>query len=249
MPSGPVSGDDGANPAPLRGRRPGLAARVEDWLLVGWVALAAPLLSRTEGGAGPFDGGQPVQGGLRLLAVGLALAALVARRTAGPGATEPSILQRGAVGPLVGGLLLIAGGGWAALGGAPEAATTLLLGAAAAVAVAMRRLVPPLSVRTRRALVTPFILVAGGLFWQIIDAVVGGAGGAAFTVAAFSDRTTALAAGGFFILFSGVYYAMLVYAPRQVVEHEGGALAWLFRYATFAVGVVFGLGWLRAVGG
>lgn len=42
--------------------------------------------------------------------------------------------------------------------------------------------------------------------------------------------------------------AMLVYAPRQVVEREGGVLTWLLRYALFVAGVIFGLAWPRLFG-
>ena len=57
-----------------------------------------------------------------------------------------------------------------------------------------------------------------------------------------------LAAGGFLVAFSGVFSVMLIFAPRQVAEREGGVVTWLVRYALFAVGVIVGLEWPRLVG-
>ncbi len=53
---------------------------------------------------------------------------------------------------------------------------------------------------------------------------------------------------GIFVAASAVYYAMLVYAPRQLVEREGGPAAWLARYGLFVVSVAVGLTWLGATG-
>jgi hypothetical protein len=88
--------------------------------------------------------------------------------------------------------------------------------------------VPPLDVMARRVLVAPFVLVAGGLYWSFIEAV-SGTGGAPLV---------------FLIAFSAVYYAMLIYAPRQVAEREGSGLVWVLRYLAFAVSIVLGIGWL-----
>ncbi len=45
-----------------------------------------------------------------------------------------------------------------------------------------------------------------------------------------------------FVAFTAVYYAMLVYAPRQVAEREGSARSWLARYVLFLVATVIGIG-------
>jgi hypothetical protein len=47
---------------------------------------------------------------------------------------------------------------------------------------------------------------------------------------------------------SAVYYAMLVYAPRQLVEREGTPRVWIGRFALFVVSVAFGVRWLAAIG-
>jgi len=54
---------------------------------------------------------------------------------------------------------------------------------------------------------------------------------------------------GLLVLCAAVYYAMLIYAPRQVAEHEGGAMVWLARFGLFVASVALGLGWLSLLGG
>ncbi len=54
---------------------------------------------------------------------------------------------------------------------------------------------------------------------------------------------------GFLLAFSAVYYAMLVAAPRQVAEREGGLVSWVVRYLLFVVGVAFGIAWLPLLAG
>jgi len=49
------------------------------------------------------------------------------------------------------------------------------------------------------------------------------------------------------VAFSAIYYAMLIYAPRQIAEREGGVVEWLLRYATFAVSIALGIGWLSVI--
>ena len=152
------------------------------------------------------------------------LACLAARRKTA-GAT--SVVNWAAVGPFVGGLLLVTISGFTALG-ATNAAIYAALVAVAIVMVAVRFAVPPLNVPARRGLVAPFVLVAGGLYWSFIAAVSGTRGAPLY----------------FLVAFSAVYYAMLVYAPRQIAEREGAGWAWLLRYLAFVVSIVLGIGWL-----
>ena len=225
-----------------------LLLRAEDWLLAGWVALVAPLLGRLQTSTGPFDGGQPLAGLLRLAGVLGALACLSARRPPADAAAGPALLGRASIGPFVGGLLLVALSGVSALGLASWAVSGLCVAGAIGM-LGVRLLAPPLPTSARRALVTPFILAAGGLFWSLISAVTGSvnqAGG--LKEAVLSDPAAALPFLGFVAAFSAVYYAMLVYAPRQVAEREGGVVTWALRYALFVVGILFGLGWLTILG-
>lgn len=77
-------------------------------------------------------------------------------------------------------------------------------------------------------------MVAGGA------SPFGPAAGAGFQAIAFEL--------GVVVAFSGIYYAMLIYAPRQVAEPEGGPLTWLVRYGLFLASVTVGAAWLRPLG-
>jgi hypothetical protein len=219
--------------------------RIEDWLLVAWIGLVAPLAGRLEGSGGPFDPDRPIQGSLALIAVLGALACLITGRSDAPPDSDSSVLGRASIGPLVGGLLLVlvAGTSGVSLSGLPGDAATV---AGIVILVVIRLRWPALPTVTRRLLVTPFILVTGGIFWSIVDSVAGGA--SLLGVTAGTSLSEVAFEVGVLAAFSGVYYAMLIYAPRQVAEPEGGPLTWLIRYSVFLASVVVGVAWLRPLG-
>jgi hypothetical protein len=227
--------------------RSGWTVRIEDWLLAAWVAVAAPILVRGQASsAGPFDGGRPMDGLIDLIAILGAFACLASRN---PDAAEGSSITGGAaIGPFTGGLILIAVSAAAALQIGSDAAVALLI-AIVAVAVIVRVRWHVLPTLVRRALITPYILVAGSLFWRAINGLTDAVGMSSLRAVAPADLGAVAPLVGFLLAFSVVYYAMLVYAPRQVAEREGGALAWIVRYALFVVGIALGAGWLAAVGG
>jgi len=219
--------------------------RMEDWLLFGWVSLAAPVLGQLDPSTGPFDPGRPIQGSLELIGIVGALICLVTGRS-DPPVQEAGIIGRGAIGPLVGGLLLVGVAGWTGVGLIGTQATLAwIVAAASIVAIRLRWRALPTSVR--RALMTPFILAAGGIFWSVVDSVTGGRSVLGGQPAGASIQDVAQVVG-VLAVFSGVYYAMLIYAPRQVAEAEGGLLTWLVRFGVFLVSVVVGLVWLRPFG-
>jgi hypothetical protein len=212
--------------------------------MAGWVAIASPLLFKAGGARGLFDSGQPLEGLLRLGAVLAVMACLAARHKDDAGsAPQRSLSDSGAVGPLAGGVLLVTISGFTALG-APTAAVYAVLLVAAVGMVAVHFAMPPLSVFVRRALVSPFVMVAGGLYWTAIESVVGTPGAAAMRRGATIDPHSAELVLLFLLAFSAVYYAMLVYAPRQIADREGGWVVWLLRYVAFVVSIALGIGWL-----
>jgi hypothetical protein len=230
-----------------RSTRAGWLPRVEDWLLAGWVALVAPAAIHLQSSSGIFDPGRPLDGLLGIVAIA---GAAVCLATGSTGATSGRGLGgSAAVGPFVGGLLLVALSTVSALELA-EAAALAIAVAIAGLAVLARLRWPTLPTMVRRALVTPYVLVAGGLFWSAIGAVTsGGDLTAAIRQAAPSDIRAVIPIVGFLLAFSAVFYAMLVFAPRQVAEREGGPIAWVVRYALFVASVALGAGWLLLLGG
>jgi hypothetical protein len=233
-------------PPPPRHRSTGLLV-AEDWLLAAWVAVASPILFRQQGGGGPFDSGAPLLGLLRLLAVAGALVCLTARRPAQESTDRrSSLVLGGAIGPLVGALLLVTISGFTGLDLGSGVGVVLVIVALVAMIV-VHVAVPPLSIPIRRALITPFVLVSGGLFWTFI-AAISGEPGSATPAAVLSNPGEGLGLGAFLLAFSAVFYTMLIYAPRQVAEREGGLVTWALRYALFVAGVVAGLAWPRLFG-
>jgi len=217
--------------------------------MAGWVAIATPVLFKAGGDKGLFDSGQPLEGLLRIGAVLAVLACLAARPKAEAGSTpQQSVLNSAAAGPLAGGVLLVAISGFIALG-APTAAVYAVLLVAAAGMIAVHFAVPPLSAFVRRVLVSPFVMVAGGLYWTAIEAVVGAPGLAAVPRTALIDPQSVELALLFLLAFSAVYYAMLVYAPRQIADREGGWVVWALRYVAFVLSIALGVGWLRVLSG
>jgi len=86
---------------------------------------------------------------------------------------------------------------------------------------------PAAPTAVRRALVTPYLLAADGLFWNIVRQVTGGLGLTAPSGTNLQTLSSAAGPIGLPILGAAVYYAMLIYAPRQIAEREGGAIEWL----------------------
>jgi hypothetical protein len=231
-----------------RYRRAALSAlRAEDLLLAGWVGLANPLLAQAQGGGDPFASGQPIDGLIRLAGVAGALICLGTRTAGLPAQADQPILTGGAAGPTVGGLMLVGASGLAALGLAPEAAFFPLFGVVV-VLLLLRDHLPALPTATRRALITPFVLAAGGIFWSFVRGVTGGAGSFGDVGSLLAEAPTIAPVLGILALGAAVYYAMLVYAPRQIAEREGGPLAWFARYVLFLASLVLGFGWLGLLG-
>jgi hypothetical protein len=105
-------------------------------------------------------------------------------------------------------------------------------------------------VPVRRALMTPYLLVTGGLFWGLIAAVTqGGDVVAAIRDAVPGDPQGVLPVAGLLAAMAAVYYAMLMFAPRQVAEREGGVIAWIVRFGVFLASLAFGAGWLLVLAG
>jgi hypothetical protein len=221
-------------PPPTGIRRAFSWARLEDWLLCLWVLVAIPLLGRLTGGSAPFSAGNPVAGALDLVAIACAAVCLSTGSSDNPGTSDET--NWATAGPLTAGLLLVYLSGITALdldSGLAWLPAALVIGLAVVVRLRVRRLPTAL----RRALVMPFVLVTGTLFTGAIDQVTGGH--------AVEPRALPVLAANpivplAFVVFSGIYFLMLVFAPRQVAEREGGPLTWVARYGLFLLAVIVG---------
>ncbi len=222
--------------------------RAEDWLLAGWMAIAAPLLTAAQGTTGellPAD--RPLDGVLGLTAIAGAVACIAIRRPPGD-AVGAGFLTSAAVGPFSGGFILVAAATATALGLSSVPALAIA-GILVVLAVALRLRAAPAPAPVRRLLMTPFVLVTGTLFWRLVHAITAGGVLDQLRGLSFSGLQANLGVVGFLFAASAVYYAMLVAAPRQVAEREGGLVAWAARYVLFAAGVTLGIAWLPILGG
>jgi hypothetical protein len=214
--------------------------RVEDVALFLWLVLR-PLVV-PERPTGPTTAGYDPLGGLfDLVGLCAAAACLGARRADG---TSSGLVANqtvaAAIGPLVGAVAfalddcvrrLGLGGGFEIL--------PLVLPVVAAVAA--RIWLPPTTALVRRALVTPFILAASGFFSDFLAGLSD-----LFDLRQISswiaNDTSGLAIFGTFLALAGVlvFYAMLVFAPRQIADREGGGLTWTIRFLVFIAGLTLG---------
>jgi hypothetical protein len=241
----------------------GIFIRAEDLALAGWIGLVAPAFAQAGGTAGPFDSGHPIDGVIRLAGFCGAIACLATRSPVAPVAPgraaddsaaaaardRPAALNSASVGPLVGGRMLVGGSALAEFGVDPAAAFVPAFGIVMVLALAQSHL-PVLPTSVRRALVTPYLMAAGGLFWSVVRQVIGGlgSGSGSGTGVAIGALPTIAGPIGLLILGSAVYYAMLIYAPRQIAEREGGPIEWLARFGLFVASLGLGLGWLALLG-
>ena len=188
-------------------------------MLAGFVAILSPAVALVEGVAGPFDGGHPVAGLVRIVGACAGMACLATRNSDRSDAGEP-LLTQATGGPVIGGIALVGASGLACLGLPPEPALGLAFIGLLLLSPLQSHL-PAIPVARRRQLCAPFLLAAGGIFWSLIDYV----GGATNVPGQIGGAPQLLALTlGILIVASAIYYAMLIYAPRQIVEREGTPL-------------------------
>lgn len=236
--------------------------RGQDVLLFGWVALGWPLAAAALGGgdlglSGAFDEGQPLRGLVWLLAVVGALIVIGTRNV--EDAPDPrSLDERLALyGPLFGGMLFVAGGATSGLGLDDGPGIGLaFLGMLVLTVLAGLGRVGRLPRSTRVVLVTPFILIASGIFAGTMadlglgpDLLRGALDPAAGATGPGEIAASLGVSLGLFLAVAVVFYPMLVIAPRTLVDGRVDGLSWLVRFVVFFVGSLLGLVWLRALGG
>ncbi len=242
----------------------GILARLrgQDLLLVGWIALGWPLVAAALGGpdlglSTVFDEGEPIRGLVWLLAVIGAIVVIGTRNV--EDAPDPrSLDERIALyGPLFGSILLVAGGATSGLGleDGPGFGLAFIAMVVLTVLAGMGR-VGQLPRLTRVALVTPFILIASGIFaGTLADIGLGPdllreAIAATEGAAALEEVVASLALSlGLVLVIAAVFYPMLVIAPRTLVDGRVDGLTWVARFVVFIVASLLGLAWLRVLGG
>jgi hypothetical protein len=213
-----------------------------------------------------LDEGHPIRGLAWALAVICAFIVIASHDTVIPGeaptphvaVTEGDPEARFAMfGPLAGGMGLIASGGLAGLGLPRDLGfAAVFLGIPVLFVISKLKVSPALPHRTRRWLLTPFLLVAASVFADFVRSIGFGpellsdAFGSA-TKAGGSLPDTLMSTAGIvslFVLAAALFYAMFVAVPRQLIESDGGVGRWTLRFGSFVVGSLTGIGLLASLG-
>ena len=244
--------------------------QLEDIALLGWTALAWPVLRGVFPDAfssdSMLDTGHPLRGLAWTLAIICAFVVIASHDALVPG-EEPTThiapadgdpeARFAMFGPLVGGMGLIAAGGMAGLGLPRDLGfAAVFLGIPALVVISKLKVSPALPHATRRWLLAPFLLVAASVFNDFIHSIGLGpdllrdAFGSASQAGTGLTDTLLSTAGilSLFVLAAALFYAMLIAVPRQLIESDGGFGTWLRRFACFVVGSLTGIGLLASFG-
>jgi len=226
--------------------------RVEDALLFGWLVFLQPLILDVDPNSGltSLSGQDNPLVGLVYLAAAAGAVVCLATRSPGEGPFEfESVrsLRSYAAMPFMAALSLIAAVGAENAGLASAEAAFVPVAALAVACLVFYEKLPTLAPERRRVLMAPFVLLSAGMFdrtmadvfdsFDVGDLIGGGL-----------DPSMLVLVFVLLVLFSLPFYAMLVFAPRQIAESEGTWLTWAARYALFLVGAVVGVSWLRALG-
>ena len=231
---------------------------VADLLLFTWAAVAQPLLFRSSAApeADLFVGRPDVLlGVLHVLAASAAVLALLSRdpeRAAdAEGRSAEQERELSVAGPTSAGILFVYVTGFELFGEALPDWLILLVFGAAFIGIFVRRWLPPVSGVARRALVTPFVMVAAGMFDQatattdrLLDLRL------LSEVRAGDDLGPLALVAGIAVAVSAFYYAVLIFAPRRLAGDDAPGAVWVLRYSIFLLSVVIGvtLGGLLAPG-
>jgi hypothetical protein len=214
--------------------------RVEDVLLFLWLVfrpLLVPAPARDIAQAG-YD---PIGGLFDLVALCLAAACLVSRRA---DSTHTGLIRNQdvayAVGPLFGAVAFALDDAGTRLG-LTDGAQGIALVAPVVAGAAARLWLPPTTALHRRALVTPFLLATSGFFSDFLSGL-SRVFDLRFLGTGFSSGELVSPFFVFVIglLAVGVFYLMLVFAPRQIADREGTGQTWALRFVVFVIGLTVG---------
>ena len=229
--------------------------------------VALPLLGgpAPDTGAGFFEDRLDPIGGLIAIVAAVGAIVCMATREAGASTFDPSHASPGTaaaappkvdidarmayIGPYIGGVALVGAQGFEKLGipGGDWLAGPAFVVCLAAFVFADR--LPVVRAEVRRLLVTPFVLVAGGIFEGIVADITPGVDPVGVVGALLSGGSFGGVPGGFLVFVFGmvlagtaVFYAMLVYAPRELASsYRTPTGRWPLRFAVFLVSLLVGL--------
>jgi hypothetical protein len=197
-----------------------------------------------------FGSSDPVLG---LIALVSCVGALSAIATRVPG---ESVLDQdhrwGVLGPFLGAVSLLGASSLGLLGVPNDG---LLIGPAFVItagAVLLGNRLPVVSRQTRRILVAPFVLLSGAILQSLVVTIGGAVAGQVDVNAILGQPKGPVLLFDIVVIslfVSWIFYAMLVYAPRELASPGASARSWAVRFGVFFLTLMAGIaiGDLRAV--
>lgn len=231
--------------------RPLLSAtiRIEDILTIGAVLLAGPLIFGS--GGDHFSAATNVGALVGVLYLGATAGAIIVLATRNPGDQPPLSPTDGNLNPRAYapfpfiaalGMVGSAGADGVGLGSADILFAPIFVTAVAGFMFYEK--LPVLPAKTRRALVTPCILICAAIFNGIMADMFAEVRPA--DIAGIVDAAGLGVAAMLFFFVPGVFYVMFVFAPRQLAESEGTWTQWITRYALYLAAAIPGAALLSA---
>jgi len=218
--------------------------QLED-VALGLLLVLSPLLGEGSGlGFGsPRDETDPLLGLFALIA---AVGAIVALATRVPG--ESRIVEGHGrawiIGPFIGAIGLTAGNALELLGlegGDVVTGPAMIVGVGSFVFASR---LPVVERPVRRLLVAPFVLLSGAVFQGLVSEFTGSVSGHVDLPALLRDPsalTIVATVGGIILAVSWIFYAMLVFAPRELADPGASTPTWVTRYLVFLATLVVAL--------
>jgi hypothetical protein len=223
--------------------------QVEDLVLAG-VVLLGPVLTSASGsfGAGVLSSERDPVGGLFALLAAIGAMAAVATRVPGESRVDASTDRYWIIGPFLGAIGLTAGNALERLGieGGDVVTGPAFLVALLAMIFADR--LPVVERPIRRLLVAPFVVLSGAVFGHLTADVTSALAGVTDLPAllvhpqALGLIVTIVSIS---LAVSWIFYAMLVFAPRELSDPGTPTRWWAFRFGVFWASVLVSL----AIGG
>ncbi|HVM29437.1 MAG TPA: hypothetical protein VM305_01515 [Candidatus Limnocylindrales bacterium] len=223
------------------------AARLQpEDLVIGAVVMLAALVNPGGWGEGPLHpwSENPLSALFSLVAAGGAIVA-VATRVPGEARFDPGPSSADArawmIGPFIGGVAFVGGTSLERLG-LPGGGLLIFLALAAAVAsFVLGDRLPVMSRPARRMLVTPFVVMAAVLFHDPASLFSEGLAGSTELLSwLLAPENLVLTLYVLAIIgFAGwIFYAMLIFVPRELADPGGSTRSWAVRFAFFYVTLV-----------
>ncbi len=229
-----------------------LLARIQlEDVALALLLLLGPLLSGDGDGADPNRLGsgflrRETDPALGLFALVAAIGAIAALATRVPG--ESRVVDEGGrawiIGPLVGAIGLTTGNALELMGLEGGDIVTGPAMVAAVLSFVFASRLPVVQRPVRRLLVAPFLLLSGAVFQGLVAEFTASVDGLVDLPALLAEANAIsllVTVAAIILAVSWIFYAMLIFAPRELADPGAPTRSWAVRYLVFLVSLVVAL--------